>query len=108
MKTKIVTWLGNGEERIDFEGDAVRVTVDGDFGDDSLNQTHIQGICMLKDHLHIIVGPVGTEFDIIGVTPHGLGQMLMITNQPSKQLGKRPVYQASGKFKEPSKLVRYV
>ena len=108
MKTKIVTWLGNGEERIDFEGDAVRVTVDGDFGDDSLDQTHIQSIYLREDNVHIIVGPVGTEFDIIGVTPHGIGLMLMITNGPSRNVGKRPVYQASGKYKEPSKLVRYV
>ena len=104
MKTKIVTWLGNGEERIDFEGDAVRVTVDDCFGDDA----HIQGIHLLEDRIHIVVGPVGTEFDIIGVTPRSMGLMLLITSGPSRQVGKRPVYSANVPFGEKSKLVRYV
>ena len=101
MKTKIVTWLGDGEERIDYEGDAVRVTVAGGA------QVHINGIYMHDDSVHIIVGPVA-EFDIIGVTPQGLGMMLLIVNGCSRNHGKRPVYRASEKYGEPSKLVRYV
>ncbi len=104
MKTKIVTWLGNGEERIDFEGDAVRVTV----ADDIAKDIHIEGICFLKDHVHIIVFPVGAEFDIIGVTPHNIGLMLMLTKGPSRNVGKRPVYSSLPPNHPKAKLVRYV
>lgn len=92
MRTRIVTWMGNGEERVDFDGYASRVSV----ADGSVADVHIDMIFLQREHVHIVVGPVGVEFNIIGVTPHGIGQMLMLTTgRPSSQLGKRPVNSAT-------------
>lgn len=91
MKTKIVTWMGNGEERVDFDGYTSRVSV----ADDSVADIHIDMIFLQRENVHIVVGPVGAEFNIIGVAPR-LGLMLMLTtSKPSSQLGKRPVNSAT-------------
>jgi len=91
METKIVTWLGGGQECTHFEGEAVRVSVDGDA------DIRIEQVSMRDGKLHILVYPLRAEFDIIDVLPiksRPTWHMLLLTKGPSRNIGKRPIYDA--------------
>ena len=94
MKVQIVTWLGNGEERIDYEGDARMLSAD--------DAVHIRSIWFHKGTIKIAVNPE-CEFEVIGADVTAVGTCITLLPGGSRTKGNRPVY--SG---ESGKVLRYV
>jgi len=78
MNTKIVTWLGNGEERIDFEGESEGVTFD--------DKIHVSMTWMDKESIKFAIYPP-IEFQIVK-----MGEFILTI--PEKPDYKRNIYSA--------------
>ena len=94
MKLKVVTWMGNGEHRIDCENvDVCRL----DLGD-------VPGVMMWfkPEGIHLAVTEVGTEFNIIGMEHDRMGTFMLLQLGKSNNEGQRPVISHKGE------IVRYV
>lgn len=98
MKVKIVTWLGGGMERIDFEGDNIsRINVGPNIPITTIYQSPEDGTVKL-----CVYPPM--EFQVIRATVRGVsGTVIGLSSGEPKSKGHRPVYSAAEE-----KLIKHV
>ena len=98
-KIKVVTWIGNGEERIDYEGKIDRIDCDGVVVQSIYPDTPAGCVVILGKH--------GKDVDCFVVSVYSL-DILQVRYGHSRSEGTRPVYSANVSYGEAPKLVRVV
>ena len=85
MNVKVVTWLGNGEERVDCENvEVCRL----DFGD-----VPVDMVWDMPDGSLKFCVTKTMEFDVLGME-NSIGAFMLLQQGKSRNEGNRPVYSA--------------
>ncbi len=82
MRVRVKTYIGNGEERIEFEGQAARIDLDG----------VVNPQIFLNDPVTVaFFASENPEFDVVKWEPHGIG-ILKFVKRRSSRFGEREVF----------------